>query len=97
LLAGMLLLAIGIGPIVRAMPRSWHWPEHVAAFAVGMDQEALGTRLIESADPDRWRDIVFGFGIVSANRDALDRCKKASTNKTTPARCTIAIKTEAFR
>ena len=24
--AGMILLAIGIGPVVRAMPESWHWP-----------------------------------------------------------------------
>ena len=95
--AGMLLLAIGIGPIVRAMPESWHWPERIAADIVGMDQEAAGARLIAIAAPDRWRDIVLGYRIVSDNRDAIDRCKKGSTPKRASVRCAIEIKTEASR
>jgi hypothetical protein len=94
--AGMLVLAIGIGPAVRAVPQNWQWPERIAAGIVGTDQEAAGTRLIESAAPERWRDIVFGLGIVSDNRDVLDRCKKAATGKTESVRCAIEIKTEAF-
>jgi hypothetical protein len=94
---GMLLLAIGIGPLVRAMPQSWHWPESIAASILRLDREASGTRLIESADPNRWRDIVFGLGIVSGNRDALDRCMKGSTPKSASVRCAIEIKTKAFR
>ena len=74
--AGMLLLAIGIGPVVRAMPESWHWPESMAADIVGMDQEAAGARLIATAAPDRWRDLVLDYPIVRNNRDALARCEK---------------------
>jgi hypothetical protein len=95
--AGMLLLAIGIGPVVRAMPESWHWPESIAASILRLDREAAGARLIEATDPDRWRDIVFGFGIVSDNRDALDRCKKGSTPTKASVRCAIEIKTEVSR
>jgi hypothetical protein len=97
LVAGMLFIAIGIGPIVRAMPRSWHWPESIAASILRLDREAAGARLIESAAPDQWQDIVLGNRIVNDNRDALDRCKKTSTPKRTSVRCAIEIKTEAFR
>ena len=31
IVAGMLLLAIIVGPVVRAIPESWHWPERMAA------------------------------------------------------------------
>ena len=92
----MLLLAIGIGPVVRAMPENWHWPERIAADVVRMDQEAAGARLIAIAAPDRWRDIVLGYRIVSDNRDAIAQCKKASTNKRESVRCAIEIKTETF-
>ena len=95
--AGMLLLGIGIGPVVRAMPESWHWPESMAADIVGMGQEAAGAHLIESAKPNRWRDIAFGYRIVSDNRDAIAQCKKGSTNKRASVHCTIEINTEAFR
>ena len=95
--AGILLLAIGIGPVVRAMPESWHWPESMAADIVGMGEEAAGARLIESATPNRWGDIAFGYRIVSDNREAIAQCKKTSTNKRASVHCTIEINTEAFR
>jgi hypothetical protein len=79
------------------MPESWHWPERIAADIVGLDQEATGARLIESAAPDRWRDIVFGYRVVSDNRDAIAQCKKGSTNKRESVRCAIEINAEAFR
>jgi hypothetical protein len=94
--AGMLLLAIGIGPVVHAMPESWHWPESMAAAILRLDREAAGARLIESAKPNRWRDIAFGYRIVSDNRDAIAQCKKGSTNKRASVHCTIEINTEAF-
>ena len=95
--AGMILLAIGIGPVVRAMPESWHWPERMTADIVGMGQEAAGARLIESAAPNQWHDMAFGYRVVSDNRDAIAQCKKVSTNKRASVRCAIEINTEAFR
>jgi hypothetical protein len=94
--AGMLFIAIGIGPIVRAMPKSWHWPESIAASVLSLDREAAGARLIEMADPDRWRDIVLGYRFVDDNRDAISQCNKRSPNTRDSVRCTIEIKTEPF-
>jgi Family of unknown function (DUF6118) len=96
LLAGILIAAFGMGPVVRAMPENWHVPERVAAYILGMDQEAAGARLIADAAPERWRGIVFGYRLVSDNRDAIARCRKGATIKTGTVRCTIAIKTEVF-
>ena len=79
------------------MPESWDWPESMAVDIVGMGQEAAGAHLIESANPNRWRDIAFGYRIVSDNRDAIAQCKKGSTNKRASVHCTIEINTEAFR
>ncbi|MFZ1892698.1 MAG: DUF6118 family protein [Rhodoplanes sp.] len=56
IVAGMLLLVIIVGPVVRAMPESW--PERMAASILGTDEETAGVRLIKTASPDRWRDIV---------------------------------------
>ena len=72
----MLLWAIGAGPLARAMPESWSWPERMAAAVLRLDREAAGARLIETAAPDRWRDHVQGYPIVRDNRDALARCGK---------------------
>jgi hypothetical protein len=89
--AGMILLAIGIGPVVRAMPESWHWPESMAAYIVGMDQEAVGARLIATAAPDRWRDLLLGYRIVRDNRAGLVRCEKAAAKDARSVRCAIEI------
>ena len=89
--AGMLLLAIGIGPVVRAMPESWHWPESMAADIVGTDQQAAGARLIESAAPKQWRDMAFGYRVVSDNRDAIAQCEKEAAKAARSVRCPIKI------
>jgi hypothetical protein len=54
IVAGMLLLAIIVGPVIRAMPESWHWPERMAAAILGADEDAANVRLIKTAAPDRW-------------------------------------------
>ena len=74
----MFLLAISIGLVVRTMPKSWHWPESMAANIVGMDQETAGARLIESAAPNRWGDLVLGSRIVRDNHAGLVPSEKAA-------------------
>ena len=91
ILAGMLLWAVGAGAIARAMPESWYWPERMAARTLRLDREAAGARLIETAAPDRWRDIVLGYRIVSDNRDAIVHCQEAATHETMPTRCVIEV------
>ena len=92
IVAGMLLLAIIAGPVVRAMPESWHWPERMAASILGADEEAAGVRLIKTAAPDRWRDIVAGYRIISDNRAAIAQCERSEARTTSKICCAIEIR-----
>jgi hypothetical protein len=92
IVAGMFLLAIIVGPVVRAMPESWHWPERVAASILGADEETAGVRLIKTAAPDRWRDIVAGYQIISDNRAAIAQCARTEAKTTGKIRCAIEIR-----
>lgn len=90
-LAGMFLLALCLGPIVRAAPVSWQWSESVAASIMGMNQEVAGERLIETAAPDRWRDIVLGYRIVNKNHDTINSCENRMPKLAKLTRCVITI------
>ena len=90
--AGMLLLAVIAGPVVRATPESWHWPERMAASILGMDEETAGVRLIKTAAPERWRDIVAGYQIISDNRAAIAQCARSEAKTAGMIRCAIEIR-----
>ena len=92
IVAGMLLLAIIVGPVVRAMPESWHWPERMAASILGTNEETAGVRLIKTAAPDRWRDIVAGYQIISDNRAAIAQCTRNEAKAAGMIPCTIEIR-----
>jgi len=92
IVAGMLLLAIIVGPVLRAMPESWHWPERMAASLLGTDEETAGIRLIKTAAPERWRDIVAGYQIISDNRAAIAQCERSEAKTTSKIRCTIEVR-----
>jgi hypothetical protein len=92
IVAGMLLLAIIVGPVLRAMPESWHWPERMAASILGTDEETAGVRLIKTASPNRWQDIVAGYQIISDNRAAIAQCERSEAKTTRKIRCAIEIR-----
>jgi hypothetical protein len=94
IVAGMLLMAIIVGPVLRAMPGSWHWPERMAASIFGTDEETAGVRLIKTAAPDRWRDIVAGYQIISDNRAAIAQCERSEARTTGKIRCAIEIRSQ---
>ena len=91
-ICGMLLLPIIVGPVVRAMPESWHWPERMAASLLGTDEETAGARLIKTASPERWRDIVAGYQIISDNRAAIAQCERSEARTASKIRCVIEIR-----
>ena len=93
-ICGMLLLAIIVGPFVRAMPESWHWPDRMAASILGTDEEAAGARLIKITAPDRWRDIVAGYQIISDNRAAIAQCERSEAKTASRIRCSIEIRSQ---
>ena len=57
-LAATLLMAFLPGAIARSLPTSWHVPEWMAARTIGTDMWRAGQRMMGTANPDRWDEIV---------------------------------------
>ena len=90
--AGILLWSILPGTIARAMPESWHWPERMARKAVGEPTIVeAGIRLIRSQNPEAWEELAKAQHILSANRDALERCHEQARKAEKPVSCSIQI------
>ncbi len=88
---GLILYALFAGPLVRLMPEGWLLPERMAASVLWTDRENAGIRLIQTAAPERWNDIVRGSRIVVKNRDAITKCEDMASKETFPAPCVIEI------
>ena len=92
LLAGILLWSILPGTIARAMPESWHWSERMARKAVGEPTIVeAGMRLIRSQNPEGFEELMTAHSILSANREALDRCKEKARKGERSISCSIEI------
>ncbi|PNQ73182.1 hypothetical protein BA950_16795 [Erythrobacter sp. SAORIC-644] len=92
LAAGILLWSILPGTIARAMPESWQWPERMARKAVGEPTTLeAGIRLIRSQNPEAWEELAAAQHILSANREALNRCKERAEKAETSVSCSIRI------
>ena len=92
LAAGILLWSILPGTIARAMPESWHWPEWMARKAVGEPTIVeAGIRLIRSQNREAWEELAVAQRIVSANREALERCNERARKAEEPINCSIRI------
>ena len=94
LVAGMVVWAILPGPIARAMPQSWHWPERMAARALAMPMWDGGQRLMAVAAPDAWRGITGAATLARDNRDAIGACRTVAARAKKAVRCTIEVKAE---
>ena len=93
LAAGMLLWAILAGPLARAMPASWLWPEWMAARSLRMPMWEAGKRLMRAGNGQAYADVQAGNRLVVANRDALTGCRKQATRAKKAVRCTIQVGT----
>jgi Family of unknown function (DUF6118) len=94
MIAGMIIWAIVPGPIIRAMPASWHLPERLAARAIGEDTWGAGQRLMMFADPKSWNAIARASRILNENNKALQNCEMSADKKREAVRCDIVIKRE---
>jgi hypothetical protein len=73
-------------------PKSWLWPERVAASILGTDEETAGVRLIKIASPERRRDIVAAYRTFSDNRAAIGKCERNGAKPTGMIQCVIEIR-----
>lgn len=92
LAAGILLWSILPGTIARVMPESWQWPEWMARKAVGEPTIVeAGIRLIRNQNPEAWEELAEAQHILSANREAFERCIEKAGKVERSVRCEFQI------
>lgn len=92
LVSGILLWSFLPGTIARVMPESWHWPERMARKAVGEPTIVeAGIRLIQSQNPDAWEELARAQRLLSANREALERCAETARKEERSVSCSIQM------
>lgn len=94
---GMVAWASLAGPIARAMPASWLWPERMAARSLRLPMWGGGQRLMRAASPQSFAGIVADNQLSIANHDALDTCHKEAARAKKAVRCTLRIRPEEER
>ncbi len=89
---GILAWAILPGLVAREVaPTSWQWPERMAARTVDLPMWEGGQRMMRASSPDAFANVAAGDRIITANREAIERCAKAATKARETVRCTIRI------
>jgi Family of unknown function (DUF6118) len=89
---GLLAATVLPGPIYRAMPENWHWPEKRAANMLDRDMWDAGERLQAVADPKRWE---VRSGIEAATVDSkvsISDCLRAIAKTSKPVQCGMTFK-----
>jgi len=90
--AGILVWAILPGLVARTVaPASWQWPERMAARTLDMPMWEGGQRMMRTAAPDAFANIVAGDRLVTANRVALEACQKRANKAHEAVRCTVNV------
>ncbi|GFE77277.1 DUF6118 family protein [Novosphingobium sp. TCA1] len=93
--AGLLLYAFLAGPLARATPDSWRWPERMATRVLNEPGSwEAGQRLMQSVDPESWRLIVAASPLSDANRETVRKCREQAEKAEKPVRCTIEVKAQ---
>ncbi|MBB3912694.1 DUF6118 family protein [Sphingomonas desiccabilis] len=91
IVVGMILWAVFAGIVARAVPASWQWPEKMAARSLDLPMWEGGQRLMRASAPDAFASIAAGDRIVTANRKALEACRKRADRKAVTVRCTVNV------
>lgn len=96
--AGILAWAIVPGLVAREIaPTSWQWPERMAARTLDLPRWEAGQRMMQSVSPAAFGAIVAGDRIVTANREAIEACRKSAAKARGTVRCTIRVAAEPMQ
>ena len=88
---GMILWAVLAGIIARSVPPSWQWPERMAARSLDMTMWEGGQRLMRAQDLAAFANIAAADRIVTANREAMEACRKRANKTRKTTHCTIDV------
>lgn len=95
---GLLLYALLAGPLARATPDSWRWPERMATRVLNEPGPwEAGQRLMQAAEPESWGLIVAASPLSDGNREAVQACRERAAKAKEPVRCTIQVKAQENR
>jgi Family of unknown function (DUF6118) len=89
---GLMMGLILPGPIHRAMPESWHWPERAAANILDRDMWDAGERLQAVADPKRWNERLAIEDATQESKDRVTACLKVMVRNQKPTVCKVVLK-----
>lgn len=91
-LTGVLLWAGLAGPIARSLPESWQLPERMARRALSAPTLVdAGAKLLQSADPVRWEEVIEAAKLSADNRDVINRCKGLAKKERRAVNCQLRI------
>jgi Family of unknown function (DUF6118) len=97
---GLIAASVLPGPIYRAMPESWHWPEKRAANMLDRDMWDAGERLQAVADPERW-EVRTAIEVATKSAESgMGPCLQAVASARKAIKCSIMarpIKAESER
>lgn len=93
-ITGIVLWALLAGPILRAAPNSWRWPESMAARMLGGSAWEGARRLATTNGVDTWNAMVTGAVIGEGNEHVLKRCQRLANKEREAVRCTVSIRPE---
>ncbi|MDF8334329.1 DUF6118 family protein [Novosphingobium cyanobacteriorum] len=91
-LTGVVLWVGLAGPIARSLPDNWQLPERMAKRALGAPTLVdAGAKLLQSADPARWEEVVQAATLSFDNRNAIDRCRLQAQKAKSPTNCIVRV------
>ncbi len=93
-LGGALLWTVVPGVVARSLPGKWQVPEWMAARTLDLPKWEAGQRLMQAAAPDAFANIAAGDRIVTANRAALEACRKRANKAQEAVRCIVTVEAE---
>lgn len=79
--AGVIVWVCFSGPVARALPAGWSVPEKMAAATLRLDRWEAGGRLMETANPQGWAQLVEGAKLERDNLTALKGCGQSANRK----------------
>ena len=89
---GILAWAIVPGLVAREVaPASWQWPERMAARTLDAPMWEGGQRMMRASSPDAFANVAAGDRIITANREALEACRKRANRTREAVRCTVNV------
>jgi hypothetical protein len=80
------------GPIDRAVPENWLWPERAAVNVLDRDMWDAGERLQAVADPKRWGVRAAVEAATVDSKDSISDCLRAIAKTSKHVQCGIAFK-----